>query len=160
MLFSSLLIQGNTVHSNKNRFLIIAAFCSGLVAIAHLGCIVFGADWYRFFGAGEAMAKMAEAGHWYPTVVTLGIAAILSTWSLYALSGARMIKRLPLLRLGLIVISAIYILRGVAFVGIMPMFPENGLMFWLVSSSISLSIGLLYALGTFQSWSELSVKQL
>jgi len=146
------------VNPNNNNFLIIAATCSALVAIAHLGCIVFGADWYRFFGAGEAMAKMAEAGHWYPTVVTLVIVALLSIWSLYALSGARVIKRLPLLRLGLIVISAIYILRGIAFIGIMPMFPENSLMFWFISSSISLSIGLLYGFGTYKSWSHLSVR--
>ncbi|MCF6226402.1 MAG: hypothetical protein L3J22_08915 [Xanthomonadales bacterium] len=146
------------MHSNKNSFLIIAAICSGLAAIAHLGCIIFGAEWYRFFGAGEAMAKMAEAGHWYPTVVTLFLVAVLSLWSLYALSGAQVIARLPLLRLGLVVISAIYILRGIAFVAIMPAFPENSLMFWFVSSSISLSIGLLYAIGTFKSWSLLSVK--
>lgn len=149
------------MNPNNNKFLIIAATCSALVAIAHLGCIVFGADWYRFFGAGEAMAKMAEAGHWYPTVVTLVIVvivALLSVWSLYALSAARVIKRLPLLRLGLIVISAIYIIRGIAFMGTMPMFPENSLMFWFISSSISLSIGLLYAFGTYKSWSHLSVK--
>ncbi|MCF6262482.1 MAG: hypothetical protein L3J24_02695 [Xanthomonadales bacterium] len=146
------------MNPNNNKLLIIAATCSALVAIAHLGCIVFGADWYRFFGAGEAMAKMAEAGHWYPTVVTVVIVALLSIWSLYALSGARVIKRLPLLRLGLIVISAIYILRGIAFVGIMPMFPENSLMFWFISSSISLSIGLLYGFGTYKAWSHLSAK--
>jgi len=128
---------------------------SGFAAIAHLGCIIFGGDWYRFFGAGEQMAKMAEGGHWYPIVVTSIIVVVLSVWSLYALSGARVIPRLPLLRLGLLIISVIYILRGVAFVGIMPMFPENSLTFWLVSSSISLSIGVLYAVGTFQSWSQL-----
>ena len=29
----------------------------------HVGCIVFGAPWYRFFGAGEKMAQMADAGN-------------------------------------------------------------------------------------------------
>ena len=145
------------IQSRNNNFLIAGSICSGIAALAHLGCIVFGADWYRFFGAGEQMAKMAEDGHWYPTVVTLMIVLILTIWSLYALSGAKIIFRLPLLRLGLIVISTIFLARGLAFVAIMPMFPENSLMFWIVSSVICLIIGTFYAIGTFHSWSQLRV---
>lgn len=144
------------MYSSKNKFLIIASIGSAVGALAHLGCIIFGGDWYRFFGAGEQMAKMAEEGHWYPTVVTLAIVIILSIWSLYALSGAQIIFRLPLLRLGLLTISAIYLIRSVAFVSIMPMFPENSLTFWLASSAITLFIGLFYAVGTFQAWPQLS----
>ena len=147
------------MHSEKNKFLIAGSICSGVAALAHLGCIVFGADWYRFFGAGEQMAKMAEDGHWYPTVVTLVIVLVLSIWSLYALSGAKIIFRLPFLRLGLTVISVVFLARGLAFVAIIPMFPENSLMFWIVSSGICLIIGTLYAIGTFQSWSQLSVEK-
>ena len=147
------------MHSGKNKLLITASICSALAALAHLGCIIFGGDWYRFFGAGEQMAKMAEDGRLYPTVVTLVIVSILFIWSLYALSGARIIFRLPLLRLGLVIISAIYLIRGVAFISIMPMFPENSLTFWFVSSGITFTIGLLYAVGTFQEWSQLSVKK-
>lgn len=146
------------MHSDNNKLLIVASICSALAALVHLGCIIFGGDWYRFFGAGEQMAKMAEDGQLYPTVVTLVIVSILSIWSLYALSGAQIIIRLPFLRLGLVVISAIYFIRSVAFVTIMPMFPDNSLTFWLVSSGITLTIGILYAVGTFQSWSRLSVK--
>lgn len=145
--------------ANKNKHLIFGALFSGLAAFAHLGCIAFGADWYRFFGAGERMAQMADNGQWYPTIVTLGITSILLIWSLYALSGARVvIFRLPLLRLGLLVISAIYLLRGIAFVVIMPFFPGNSLTFWFVSSGITFTIGLFYAVGTYQMWSQLSPK--
>jgi len=142
--------------SDKNKFLILGAICSAFAAIAHLGCIVFGGDWYRFFGAGEQMARMAEDGLWYPTIVTSILVLILSIWSLYGLSGAKVIFRLPLLRLGLIVISIIYLVRGTTFVMLMPMFPENSLTFWLVSSGICLTIGMLYAVGTFQSWAQLA----
>lgn len=144
--------------SGKNKFLIIGSIGSAIAALAHLGCIIFGGDWYRFFGAGEQMARMAEDGHWYPTVVTSIIVLILSIWSLYGLSGSKVIFRLPLLKLGLIVISLIYLIRGVAFVAIMPMFPENSLTFWLASSGICLSIGIFYSVGTFQSWAKLSVR--
>ena len=101
---------------------------------SHLGCIVFGGDWYRFLGAGEQMARMAEQGLWYPTIMTSGIVVVLLIWALYALSGAGAIKRLPLTRLALVVITAIFLLRGVSFVGLMPLFPENSVTFWLVSS--------------------------
>lgn len=142
----------------KNTWLIFAALCSGLAALAHLGCVAFGGDWYRFFGAGEEMARMSEQGHWFPAVLTSGIAIVLLIWSLYALSGARVIFRLPLLRVGLCMISAIYLVRGLGFVVLMPAFPENSLMFWLVSSAICLSIGTLYAMGTYQAWPELGTK--
>lgn len=144
----------------KNKLLIAAAICSGVAALLHLGCIIFGAEWYRFFGAGEEMAQMAEAGDIQPTIVTLVIVSLLTIWSLYALSGAGVILRLPLLRAGLCVIAAIYLLRGVAFVPLMPMFPENSATFWAVSSSICFVLGLLYALGTWQSWEHLSRKNI
>ncbi|MDA8646343.1 hypothetical protein N9L75_04760 [Porticoccaceae bacterium] len=136
----------------KNKWLILASICSAFAALAHLGCIIFGADWYRFFGAGEQMALLAESGHWYPTAVTSAVVFALSLFSLYALSGANLIGRLPLLKLGLVVISAIYLCRGLAFVLIMPLFPDNSLAFWLVSSVICLTIGILYFVGTLQSW--------
>lgn len=143
---------------HKNKFLIAAAICSGVAALLHLGCIIFGGDWYRFFGAGEQMAQMAEAGHIYPTMVTLVISTLLTIWSLYALSGAGIILRLPLLRLALFLIAAIYLMRGIAFIPLMPMFPGNSLTFWVVSSAICFVFGLLYALGIRQSWAYLGKK--
>ena len=141
---------------SNNKYFLVAAICSGLAALLHIGCVVFGGDWYRFLGAGEAMAQMAAAGHIYPTLITSAIALVLLVWALYALSGAGVILRLPLLRLGLSVIAAIYLLRGVAFVFLMPMFPDNGLTFWLVSSGICLFIGAMYVLGLRQAWPTLS----
>jgi putative oxidoreductase len=77
--------------------LLLAGYLSALAALTHLAIIVGGADWYRLFGAGEAMAQMAEQGSWYPALVTLAIASVLAVWSLYAFSGAGRIRRLPLL---------------------------------------------------------------
>lgn len=139
----------------NNKLLLLGSIGSAMAALAHLGCIIFGADWYRFFGAGEQMARMAEEGSWYPTLVTSIIVLILSLWCFYGLSGARLIPRLPLLKLGLIVISSIYLVRGIAFFAIMPMFPENSLTFWLISSGICLLLGILYSVGTFQNWAKL-----
>src|SRR5687768_3965647 len=98
-----------------NTFLVVGAALSAVAALLHLGCIAFGAPWYRFLGAGEQMAQMDLAGHWYPSVASLVIAAILLVWSLYALSGAGAMRRLPLTRLVLCAVTGIYLLRGVAF---------------------------------------------
>ena len=144
--------------SANNKYLLAAAVCCFAAALAHLGCIVFGGDWYRFFGAGEQMARMAEQGLWYPVIVTAVIVVVLLVWALFALSGAGVITRLPLTRLALILISSIFLLRGVAFVGLMPSFPENSLTFWLVSSGICLLIGSLFVVGCWQQWSVLSNK--
>lgn len=146
------------MNPNSNKFLLAAALCCALAALAHLGCILFGADWYRFFGAGEQMAVMAEQGLWYPTIVTLMLVCILFIWAAYALSGAGAIKQLPLTKLALVIITSIFLLRGVSFVGLMPMFPDNSITFWLVSSAICLFIGGLFAVGTVQQWSKLSGK--
>lgn len=101
------------------------------------------------------MAQMAEEGSRYPTVVTLFIVTILTIWSLYALSGAGLILRLPLLRLGLCVIAAVYLIRGMAFIPLMQMIPGNSILFWMVSSTTCFVFGLMYALGVRQSWSNL-----
>ncbi|OLQ85489.1 hypothetical protein BIY21_04425 [Vibrio ponticus] len=139
-----------------NRNLIMAAISCFLAALAHIGCIFFGADWYRFFGAGEEMAQMAEQGLWYPTVVTLTISLALTTWGIFALSGAGVIRKLPFTQYVLVIIASVFIVRAVAFVALMPRFPENSLVFWLVSSSICLVIGLLFAIGVGQQWRTLN----
>ena len=138
-----------------NVFLIIAGALSAVIAILHIGCIYFGAPWYRFFGAGEQMALLAERGSIQPTLITSGIVLVLSIWSIYAFSAAGVIIRLPLLRLALILITFIYLLRGVAgfFLVSSPMgrSPE----FWMWSSLICLSFGIIHFIGLKQQWSNL-----
>lgn len=139
------------------NFLIAGALASALAALLHVGCIIFGASWYRFFGAGERMARLAEAGSWRPTVITLGIVLVLATWSSYAFSGAGVIVRLPLLRTALCTITGIYLARGVVGVAFAAFAPgHNGAAFWWWSSAICLTIGALYLLGTWQAWPQLA----
>ncbi|XQF90148.1 hypothetical protein ACOBV8_17210 [Pseudoalteromonas espejiana] len=98
----------------QNRFLIAASALSFIASLLHVACIFGGPDWYRFFGAGEQMAQLAEQGSTYPTYVTLAIAVIIALWGLYALSGAGVILKLPLLKTALALITAIYLVRGIA----------------------------------------------
>lgn len=140
-----------------NPILLAAAALSALAALLHVGCIIYGPPWYRFFGAGERMAQLAAAGSHVPAVVTAGIAAVLMIWSAYALAGAGVIPRLPLVRSALCTIAGIYVLRGVAGFVLAAVAPgERSVAFWSWSSLICLIIGALYAIGTRQVWSELS----
>ncbi len=139
-----------------NIILTIAGILTLIAALLHLGCIYFGAPWYRFFGAGEHMAQLAIKGSSQPTIITLGIFTVLTIWSLYAFSAAGLISKLPLQKLALIVITTILTLRGIAgfFFVNMPMgrSPE----FWVWSSIICLVLGVSYLVGSKQVWQNLS----
>lgn len=138
-----------------DRTLIAAGALSALAAFAHLGCIAFGAPWYRALGAGEPMARAAAAGHLYPTLLTLAIAAVLAVWSLYAFSAAGAVRRLPLLRTALCAITAVYLARGLAVAPVMAAFPGRSAAFWWWSSGICLAIGLVHLAGLIQAWPSL-----
>ena len=100
---------------------------------------------------GWVMAQMDLAGHWYPTAASLVIAGVLFTWSAYALSGAGLIRRLPMLRLILGIITSIFLLRGLGFYFLMPYFPGNSPTFWAVSSGICFAIGIVHLIGLRQT---------
>jgi len=121
-------------------------------ALLHLGCILGGPEWYRFFGAGEGMARAAARGEWTPALVTLAIAGILLIWAAYAFSGAGSLPRLPLLRTGLLVITTIYLLRAIIFVPLHMWRPQHSDSFAVWSSLIVLVYGAVYAVGTFKAW--------
>ena len=135
-----------------NMCLIIGAILSAIVAILHIGCIAFGAKWYRCFGAGERMAELAEQGSFRPTLITSVIVIVLATFSLYALSGAGFIGKAPFLRIGLCIITFIYIFRGlVGFYFITNPIGRTP-QFWLWSSGICLAFGLLHLYGLKEAW--------
>lgn len=138
-----------------NTVLSIAAVLNGMVALLHVGCIYFGAPWYRFLGAGEGMAKLAESGSLKPIMITSFLVLVFSIWTAYALSGAGVISRLPLLSWALAAITAIYLLRGVAgfflFTNPLGRSPE----FWLWSSAICLALGAVHLMGLRQVWAQI-----
>jgi phosphatidylglycerophosphate synthase len=136
------------MHNLGSIALMIGGSLSAIAALAHLACIALGTSAYRFMGAGERMARAVEAGKRKPALITLAIASILLLWALYAFSGAGIIPRLPLTKVALALISVVYLARAIAFPLLKPAFPENSRMFWWVSSSICLVLGLLHAVGT------------
>jgi hypothetical protein len=140
-----------------NPYLVAAAALSATATLLHAGCIIFGASWYRFFGAGERMAQLSASGNVVPSVITASISVVLALWSVYALSGAGVVPKLPFVRLVLCCITGIYLLRGIAGFAISVSAPGfRGIAFWLWSSAICLGIGALYFVGTQRAWPYLS----
>jgi hypothetical protein len=137
-------------------WLVAGGALSVIAALAHLAVIVGGPDWYRFFGAGEGMARAAERGELRPALITVCIAALLLVWAAYAFSGAGLIPRLPLLRRALVAISVVYLLRALAPAAILLFRPGLMSPFVWWSSAIVLVYGLAYALGTRAAWPRLS----
>ncbi len=142
----------------SNPILVTGGLLSAAASVLHLAVIIGGPAWYRFFGAGEGMARMAERGDWRAAAITVGIAGVLALWAAYAFSGAGLIARLPLLRTGLVVISAIYLVRGLLLIPAL-LINQGGVQpFILWSSLIVLVYGLAYAIGTWIAWPGLSTR--
>jgi hypothetical protein len=94
-----------------------------------------------------------------PAAVTLAVAAVFAVFALYGFSGAGDVRRLPLLRAGLLAIGGIFLLRGLAFVpqllqaaGGQSTEPPRQLVF----SGTSLAVGLAYLSGAVRAWRRLT----
>lgn len=152
-----------------NPPLVIAGTLSFLASITHIIIIFGGAQWYRFFGAGEEMATLAEQGSLLPALITAGIALVLFIWGLYAYSGAGLIGRLPLLKLFLSLITLVFIVRAAGGLTLafsptllLDFFPNTiqahdfSVSFLIWSSVICSVFGIMYLSGTIKGWPHLS----
>lgn len=145
--------------NDRGRSLLaVAGTLSALIALLHVVVIVLGPPGYRYFGAPDEFAVMTEQGSLAPAILTGIFAFLFLVWALYAFGGARLIRRPPMVRLGLVVISAVYILRGLSAVpeALLLMRSPGAFPFrFLAFSLVSLGVGLCYAAGTKQAWRRL-----
>jgi hypothetical protein len=145
---------------NKNSFLLILAGVLSFCAAIFQAIIAFVPEWSAAFGAGDALA------HNPPLLLAFGllVALLLVIYGLYGLSGAGIIRRLPLLRLGLFVIGLAYSTVGIFFVpqvlamlGILPATQPVPIYMLLVSLGAFVA-ALAYLIGLAVSWKRLSMK--
>ncbi len=139
-----------------NCYLIVGGGLSVLASLIHVGCIIFGAPWYRFFGAGEQMALLAQQGSLQPTLITSFIALVLFVWALYAFVADGLLvtlkEMLPFQGFVLVAITSIYLLRGVAGFFLINNPMGRTVEFWVWSSLICLLVGLVHLFGLRQQW--------
>lgn len=141
----------------KNKYLAIAGIGTAIASVLHIAIIIGGPDWYRFFGAGEGMAQLAEKGSNYPIITTSIIAVILGIWALYAFSGTGFMQKLPLLKPILIIISIVFTIRGLFGIPLVIILDhpylnelEQKMVFMVISSIISLTLGWFYLKGAIK----------
>lgn len=137
----------------------VAGTLSALLVLFHIVIVFVGAPGYRYFKAGEEIARLAEQGSAVPALRTLSVSVVFAIFAAYAFSGAGLIRRMPLLRLGLFVIGGIYTLRGLVSVPVAlallggasnPFLPRQ-----LVFSLVSLGIGFVHLVGLVTAWASL-----
>ena len=136
-----------------------AGWMSVAASLLHVAVIIGGPDWYRFFGAGEEMARAAEHGSLAPAIVTSIVAGILATWAAFVFGAAGLTRRLPLTRTALVAIAAVLLAR--AALGLVPSLwaPEQWPAFAFWSSGICFVMGACFALGTWLAWPQLSQRK-
>ncbi|MDO3384628.1 hypothetical protein QWI17_02125 [Gilvimarinus sp. SDUM040013] len=147
----------------KKWSFVIGSVLTALGAVLHFAIIIGGPDWYRASGAGEKLAQIAASGSLYPAFLGTCLAFIFLGWSAYALSGAGLIGRLPLLKFALPAIALLCTVRGV-YGFFVPFFVKTGYVinlgvgFWVYSSLIWLTIGLSYFAGISLNWTYIANK--
>lgn len=135
--------------------LIVAACFNAAAALLHLGCLAFGARWYRALGAGDRVVAMVNAKRVLPYAMTAAIAAMLLIWALYALSAAGCLGPMPFMRWVLVFIAAVYLgrgLLGLCSLSFRGHFQGTTAMFWQVSSWLCVAVGVLHLIGIAQVW--------
>ena len=135
--------------------LLVAGVLTSAIALLHIVIAFVGVPGYRYFGAGERIARQAEAGSPLPALLTLLIASVFALFSLYAFSGSGVVRPLPLLRVVLLGIGTVFILRGLALFPQLMQLSQQGrplLHRAVVFSAVSLFVGSSYLLGTLFGW--------
>jgi len=133
------------------RFLIAGGTASFALAALHVLIVAIGPPAYLYFGRAD-LAGAAERGSLMPPLVTAGLTFLLSVWGVYGYSGGGLIRRVPLLRTGLVTVTLIYLARGLVLVADYSRwlageeYPPRQAVF----SATALAIGVCYAVGTWQ----------
>lgn len=141
----------------SSRWLTAAALLCFGIALLHAAMIFLDPKAYAYFGAPQ-LARAKARGYAYPDQMTVGLVLVFAAFGAYALSGAGRMRRLPLLRVGLVLIGAVFTLRGLAlFVQLFQLAtgtgapPRNA-----VFSLVSLITGVAFLAGTLPRWRSLA----
>lgn len=130
----------------------LGGYINILIAVVHIICLYNAEYFFEVTGVGEDMRRNAEIHPFVPYAMTIFVAVIFFIFGLYGLSGAGKIRKLPLLKLGVFIIAAIYLLRGTIGTVINIGFESSFRWHHLLFSFCALGIGLLYLLGGLKKW--------
>jgi hypothetical protein len=122
---------------NPNKgWIVLAMVIAAAGAAVHVAAILGGPAWYAFFDAPPFIVASARAGTWLAPVGAAVIAGLMTLCAAYAASALGLIRRLPLLRLGLVSIAALCLVRALLLVPAAIKYPELLNTFQLVASAV------------------------
>ena len=104
--------------------LVFVAAVGVITALAHTSCIFLGVSCYLAQMAPEFIVDSALAGTAVAPIGTLFVCGLFLLCAAYALSAARLISEIPFLKAGIIVISILCIVRGLATIPLLIVFPD------------------------------------
>jgi hypothetical protein len=140
---------------NRKRWLQVAAGFSFFMAVCQV-VVSVSPDAAAYFKAPPPLLEN-QLGL---LLIGAAVALLFAIAGLYALSGAQSFRHLPLLRLGLIGISCIYLLRGsflvLSALVLMGVLEGELLVQGDISTLVFLAAGIAYAVGTRLNWRAMS----
>ncbi|HLM67366.1 MAG TPA: hypothetical protein VK358_07560 [Longimicrobium sp.] len=142
------------MNASSRWLTIAAALCFG-IALLHAAAIFMGPDAYAYLGAPE-LGRAEAAGSAVPDLITAVLVVVFGAFGAYALSGAGRVRRLPLLRVGLAAIGAVFTLRGLAVFVEVAQLGSGGPPRMVVFSLVSLITGVAFLAGTLPRWRALN----
>jgi hypothetical protein len=129
----------------------ILIYLAGIIALIgvaiHIAAIFGGASWYAYFGAPASVVQSARDGTWLAPVGALVIAGLMAICAAYAFSALGVIRRLPLLRTGLVCMAVICLLRSLVLWPLMINHPELRNTFEIVAAIVWGVAGVGFAFG-------------
>lgn len=134
------------------NWLIFAAVMSFSGTALHVAVVLIGAPAYRFFGS---LALISQLGSYEPAVMTLSLAFVFAVFGIYGLSGAGVIRKLPMAAFVLLAIGFIYTSRGLALftqISQLILEPDSTQILPVLYSAIALLTGCAYFIGTAERW--------
>jgi hypothetical protein len=127
--------------------LVIAALIAVATAFAHLSCIYFGPQCYSAQMAPSSIVESAKENTLLAPLATIFVSAIFILLASCALSGARLIRRLPLLNYGIYTIAFLSIVRGILPLQLWLRHPDKVTEIVLFVGIVWLAVGLCYLFG-------------
>ncbi len=97
------------------RALRAAGWANISIAAAQAIGLIWAWSMFRAVGIEEGMRELATQSAALPYILTLITCAAFAVFGIYGLSGAGDLRRLPLLRAGLVSISVIYVFRATLY---------------------------------------------
>lgn len=130
----------------KSKLLVLAGIIAAGTAIWHWVCILGGLSWYAFAHAPPPILESVRQGTLLAPAGAFIIGILFFSCTIFAFSGAGLIRKTPLLKSALATISLLCLVRG--GVGIAQLLLAHNLDKWeLVASPVWFFCGICFLLG-------------